>query len=92
MKTISCDLKLGGSTKQLIEWNFRNKISAEKFGEQITISCLTVPHRLALRCACIIGIAATELPESHLDYCVEAVSHATRIAKEYRYKEHRVQS
>lgn len=82
METINCDLNLGGSTKQLIEWNIRNNVSAEVFAKHIRAYCKTIPEVMARRCACLIGIAATELDSDALDYVTRAVRLATTRAAE----------
>lgn len=63
MKTcISCDIKLGGSTAQFLQWHGRNSDDREFIDAvkaALTYRAKTKPVKMANRAACLTGLAAT---------------------------------
>ncbi len=81
MKTqLLCDLTLGGSTRQLIEYNVWNDIPAANLATQICYMSKTRPARAMKRAAALIGVVYDQMngEERYLDYVIEAIKIAER--------------
>lgn len=85
VKILTCDIRLGGSTKQYLEWCKRNLLE-EDFVASLEASLLnrakTRPAKLARRLGSLIGIIVTEYTgherDYYLDVTISAFSNAEK--------------
>ena len=57
--TLLCDIQLGGSTKQYLEWNKKNRTESEFIGaieKSLLHKAKTKPALMATRSAALIGV------------------------------------
>lgn len=64
MNMLTCDIQLGGSTTQFLEWQKRNVTKQEFIAcikNAITYRAKTLPYKQARRAACLIGVTYDQL-------------------------------
>ena len=79
MEMITCDIRLGGSTTQYLDWSKRN-LTKEQFVDSLTRALSyrskTTPKKLAKRFGCLIGLIYSEFNgDEYLLDCVIAAFH-----------------
>lgn len=77
MNYLTCDIKLGGSTSQYLDWSKRNLSRAEfidSLVKALGYRSKTVPKKLARRFGCLIGIIYSEFNGD--DYLLDCVIEA----------------
>ena len=88
MNRLTCNIQLGGSTKQYLTWCKRN-LSYDRFEEslikQLEYRAKTRPTKIARRLACLIGLIYEEFEVSeqafYLDIVISAFSKVEKSLK-----------
>lgn len=82
MNYLTCDIKLGGSTYQYLDWGKRNLSRTEfitSLVKALGYKSKTVPKKLARRFGCLIGIIYSEFNGD--DYLLDCVIEAFNTLK-----------
>lgn len=84
MKSIVCDIKLGGSTEQFLTWNKRNSSRLDfvnNLSTAISYRAKTKPTKIARRMTALTGVILTNLKDDqdyYLDVLIESFEKVER--------------
>ena len=86
MKTLQCDIKLGGSTKQYLDYQRRNETyeqAVKNITKALVYKCKTVPATYGTRTAALIGLVYDQFggDEYLLDMVIDAIHAANKILR-----------